>query len=75
MEADRYVRIDEGLVSRRIFFDPEIYQMELERVFARCWLFLGHESHIPESGDYMAAYMGEDPILVCRGEDGIIRAF
>ena len=46
--SDRYVKLEEGLISRKIFFDPEIYQAELECIFARCWLFLGHESQIPK---------------------------
>jgi phenylpropionate dioxygenase-like ring-hydroxylating dioxygenase large terminal subunit len=40
-----------GQISREIFVNCEIYQEELERVFARAWLFVGHESQIPNSGD------------------------
>ena len=58
-----------GLISRRIFFDSEIYAQELKDVFARTWLFLGHESMIPESGDYVTNYMGEDPVIVWRDKN------
>ncbi len=46
MHADTNQLVDSktGLVSRRIFIEPEIYREELERIFARCWLFLCHES-------------------------------
>ncbi len=64
-----------GLISRRIFFDSEIYAQELKDVFARTWLFLGHESMIPESGDYVTNYMGEDPVIVWRDKNRKIRVF
>jgi hypothetical protein len=47
------VDVEHGLISQRIFIEREIYEQELEPIFARCWLFLCHESPIPQAGDFL----------------------
>jgi phenylpropionate dioxygenase-like ring-hydroxylating dioxygenase large terminal subunit len=67
------VHPEEGAIPAFIFTHPGVYALELERIFQRAWLFVAHESEIPAPGDFVTRYMGEQPVLVNRGEDGVVR--
>ncbi len=71
----KLINLETGLFSRRIYTDPDIYQQELEQIWGRCWIGVGHESLISKPNDFFAAYIAEDPILVTRDSKGKIHAF
>jgi 3-phenylpropionate/trans-cinnamate dioxygenase subunit alpha len=64
-----------GIISPEIFIDDEIYRTELDKVFGRAWLFLAHDTMIPNPGDFLNTYMGGDPVIVARQRDGGVKAF
>ena len=66
------VDMDQGTISREIFVDTDIYQQELERVFARTWLYIGHESQIPNPNDFFISRMGEESVIMTRDRQGEI---
>ncbi|HLH26103.1 MAG TPA: aromatic ring-hydroxylating dioxygenase subunit alpha [Chloroflexota bacterium] len=62
-----------GRIPAFIYTNPTVYALELERIFQRAWLFVAHESEVPARGDYVTRHMGEQPVIVSRGEDGVVR--
>ena len=54
----------------RLLSDHEVYKLEMERIFAKTWLLLGHETEIPNSGDFVVRDMGEDQVIVSRDRKG-----
>jgi phenylpropionate dioxygenase-like ring-hydroxylating dioxygenase large terminal subunit len=69
------VDLKAGTIARDIFVDDAIYRDELEQVFARMWLFVGHESQIPNPGDFFASRMGAESVILCRDRERHIHVF
>ncbi len=59
----------------RYFTDPAIFELERERIFYRSWLFVGHVTDIPATGDYFTTSVIDQSIIVIRSSDGEIGAF
>lgn len=57
------------------YTDPTFHRLEQERLFGRTWLFVGHESEWPDPGSYRSTTRSGAPIVVVRGQDGVVRAF
>jgi len=65
-----------GTVSRELYVNEDIFEQEMEQIFQRCWLLLGHECQIPNPGDFVVTRMGTEEVIMVRGrKDGQIRAF
>ena len=62
-----------GRVHRRIYADPDIFDLELERIFGSAWIYVGHESQIKAPGDFLATRIGRKPLLLVRDAEGRIQ--
>ncbi len=57
-------------VNGRVYYDPAVFEEELRKIWYRDWIYVAHESEIPEPGDYVTRQIGLQPVIVSRGEDG-----
>jgi benzoate/toluate 1,2-dioxygenase subunit alpha len=71
--ADVARLIEEGRVHRRVYTDPELFELEMDRIFGRAWLFVGHTSQVKEPGDYITTDLGRQPVLMVRHRDGTVQ--
>ena len=57
-------------VHRSIYTDPEIFDLEMEMIFGRAWMYVGHDSEVPDAGDFVTGMIGRQPIVMSRHTDG-----
>ncbi|HEX7912433.1 MAG TPA: benzoate 1,2-dioxygenase large subunit [Paraburkholderia sp.] len=81
----RLTRIDDFLVEdeergdyrlhRSAFTDPALFELEMKHIFEGNWIYLAHESQIPNNNDYYTTHMGRQPVVIARNRQGELNAF
>ncbi|MCY4121334.1 MAG: aromatic ring-hydroxylating dioxygenase subunit alpha [Acidobacteria bacterium] len=62
-------------VHRSTMVSRPIHELERQRIFDHCWLYLGHESEVPTPGDYARRVVAERPLFFVRTRDGAVAVF
>lgn len=60
-------------VNRRVFTENEHLEREQARVFGKSWIYAGHESEVPNAGDFRSRRVAGRPLILVRGDDGHVR--
>jgi phenylpropionate dioxygenase-like ring-hydroxylating dioxygenase large terminal subunit len=69
------VEPERGRIPMFVYSDPDVYELELATVFRQAWLFVAHVSELPEAGSFVVRDMGEESVIVARGDDETVRVF
>ena len=62
--------VEPDRVRREVYTDPAIFELEMQRIHERVWIYCGHESQVPKTGDYYAVQIGRQPMVMVRGAHG-----
>jgi benzoate/toluate 1,2-dioxygenase alpha subunit len=56
-------------VRRSVFTDEELFELEMKHIFEGNWVYLAHESQIPQVGDYFTTHIGRQPVVISRDKE------
>ncbi|MDR5739224.1 Rieske 2Fe-2S domain-containing protein [Caballeronia sp. LZ016] len=59
---------------RDIFTNPDLYELEMKHIFEKNWVYLAHESQVPNNNDYYTTSIGRQPIVITRDKTGELHA-
>lgn len=59
-------------VYTSVYTDPEIFEAEMKTIFYDGWVFVGHESEVPNPNDYVTRMLGREPVIMVRTEEGTV---
>ena len=62
--------IEPDRVHKGVYIDPGLFELEMERLWGRAWIYVGHESQVPNTGDFFRTEIGPHPVIMVRHDDG-----
>jgi benzoate/toluate 1,2-dioxygenase alpha subunit len=65
------VRPDE--IHRDVYLDAELFDLEMEQLWRHTWLYVGHDSQVPGTGDFYTTQLAREPVIMIRGTDNVVR--
>lgn len=74
LDSDLLVDVRNGYLPAHIYNDASIFKAERDRLFSRAWVFLAHESEVPQVGDYVVRRLLDNSFIVSRAQDGEVHA-
>ena len=66
-------RLGDDSVHSSLYLDAEVFDREMERIFQKGWVYVAHESQVPEPGDYRLSTIGRHSVIIVRGDDRVVR--
>ncbi len=67
--------IREDSVHRSVYTDPEIFALEMQRIWGQAWVYVAHESQIPKKGSYFTTTLARQPVLLVRENEAQFHLF
>jgi benzoate/toluate 1,2-dioxygenase subunit alpha len=65
--------IEPDQVHRDVYLDQEVFDLEMERLWRRTWIYAGHTSQVPAAGDYLTVDIADEPLVMVRESNGGVR--
>lgn len=60
-------------VHTSLYKDPQMFEEEFERIFYKTWIWVAHDSELPNPGDFVTTHVGRQPVIVNRDKQGVVR--
>jgi phenylpropionate dioxygenase-like ring-hydroxylating dioxygenase large terminal subunit len=75
LDVKSLLRLDEGLVHSDVYASPEVFELEVEKIFHQGWVYVGHESEVVKPGDYVLRWIGRQSVILNRDAKGALHLF
>lgn len=60
-------------VHRDVYINEEVFNLEMRHLWRSAWIYVGHDSQVPQPGDYITTRIGLEPVIMIRDRDGAVR--